>query len=239
MPSTFQLFIDGGYLDKQKKRWGTMSIDMRLFRDWCFTTANTSGCTDHFTRYYHCLPFVDETPENRANHPEAIQMQEAKLKRTEVAFDAFTTHAGKFTVVKGRMAPRGDDGGTKICGYHWKWIRAAEEMGWAPIDSDGNEIYLAQKEVDVKMAIDIANTTVDHPDTAHIAILTGDSDFIPVVECMRGIRGIPLSLICGVAGGKKRASERLVEKVQEHGGDVHTFDRDLLKTMPYKPYKKV
>lgn len=229
MSKVFHLFIDGGFFDEQKKILQTPNVDMRKLRDWCVDSLASEECTDHTTHYYHGLPFVDDSPRNRILYGEAIEEQEQYQTRQRQVFHTFERRAGKFTWHKGRVAPRGSDSTVQIASYQLDRTRPPLRR-WVPLDSRGKEIHWAQKEIDVKMAIDIIGLVCRSDSVGHIAMLTGDSDFIPVIEEL-GKLDIPFTLIYAKDGGKDRVSGHLASRVLGEGGQCHVFTKQILRNM--------
>lgn len=215
-----EIFIDGAYFEKAKGGWGLRSVDVMQFCDWCLTCCS-SGLQHRLTRYYDCLPYVDETLS--PNDP-VRRWQEQRWEGRDKYFKLLSENK-RFEVRVGRVAPRGSS--TKIATYLWE--QDDGQMRYIPRDANGQKIFFVQKQVDMMIGIDIVKTLWKTPSVKHIVLVAGDADFLPAVQFARD-EGRTVALVHATGGAKAAVHDSLLAAAD----DLFPFDKALLEGMPWR-----
>lgn len=82
----------------------------------------------------------------------------------------------------------------------------------------GGEYKYGQKAVDILLAMDLMNVPLNHPEVKRVILISSDSDFVPVVNCLRenGVKTVLYTYYKRNRGAEFSRSNYLIKSVYKY-----------------------
>jgi uncharacterized LabA/DUF88 family protein len=173
--TAYAILIDGGFL---KRKLGTAKApasaeQIREFSDKLQRHPALAAMTLHRIYYYDALPFTEtkEVPlgADRINFGTTdVAERNGKLIQAVTRYPFFATRLGE----------------TVFRGWQVKGQRLREKVTSLTITKDDMQPVISQKGVDMRIGLDVASLVLKNIASVMV-LVTGDSDFVPVMKFAR------------------------------------------------------
>lgn len=171
----YAILIDGGFL---KRKLGSAKEPatpekIREFTDRIARHPAIAGMTLHRIYYYDALPFTEKREVPLSNEQinfgtTDVALRNGKLIQAVTRYPYFATRLGE----------------TVFRGWQLNNQRLREKASAIQITKDDLNPVIGQKGVDMRIGLDVASLTLKKIAQA-IVLVTGDSDFVPVMKFAR------------------------------------------------------
>lgn len=171
----YAILIDGGFL---KRKLGSAQEPatadrIKAFTDRLQTHPALAGQMLHRIYYYDALPFTEKRSvplsEDQVNFGTTdVARRNSKLIQAVTRFPYFATRLGE----------------TVFRGWQVNGNRLREKVASLQISKDDLKPVIGQKGVDMRIGLDVASLTLKKIAQV-IVLVTGDSDFVPVMKFAR------------------------------------------------------
>ena len=173
--TAYAILIDGGFL---KRKLGTAKVpttpeQIREFADRLQTHPALAAMALHRIYYYDALPFTEtrEVPlcTDKINFGTTeVAVRNGKLIQAVTRYPFFATRLGE----------------TVFRGWQVKGHRLREKVTSLDITKDDMQPVIGQKGVDMRIGLDVASLVLKKIASVMV-LVTGDSDFVPVMKFAR------------------------------------------------------